>query len=41
MADFVIFVAVMSALVVGLALLSVAFAVMLSICIRAFRGNAS
>ena len=41
MTNFIIFIAVMSSLVVGLALLSIAFAVMLSICIRAFRGNAS
>ena len=40
MADFVIFIAVMSALVVGLALLSVAFAVVVGIALRAFRGNA-
>lgn len=40
MADFVIFIAVMSALVLGLALLSVAFAVVVGIALRAFRGNA-
>ena len=40
MADFVIFVAIMSALVLGLALLSIAFAVVVSIALHAFRGNA-
>ena len=40
MAEFVIFIAVMSALVLGLALLSVAFAVVVGIALRAFRGNA-
>lgn len=40
MANLVIFVALMSALVVGLALLSVAFAVVVGIGLRAFRGNA-
>ena len=41
MTDFVSFVALMSALVVGLAILSVGFAVVVSIAFRAFRGNAS
>ena len=40
MTNFISFVAVMSALVVGLALLSVAFAVVVGIALRAFRGNA-
>ena len=40
MANFVIFVALMSALVVGLAILSVVFAVVVGIGLRAFRGNA-
>jgi hypothetical protein len=40
MTNFLSFVAVMSALVVGLALLSVAFAVVVGIAIRAFQGNA-
>ena len=40
MTDFVSFVAVMAALVIGLALLSIAFAIVLSIAIRAFQGNA-
>ena len=39
MGNFITFVAVMSALVVGLAILSVAFAVVISIALRAFRGN--
>jgi len=39
MANFVSFVAVMATLVIGLALLSIAFAVVLSIAIRAFQGN--
>lgn len=39
MSNFITFVAVMSALVVGLAILSVAFAVVVSIALRAFRGN--
>ena len=41
MANFIIFIAVMSSLVLGLALLSIAFAVVVSIALRAFRGNAS
>jgi hypothetical protein len=40
MTNFVGFITLMATLVVGLALLSVAFAVVLSIGIRAFRGNA-
>ena len=40
MTNFVSFVAVMAALVIGLALLSIAFAIVLSIVIRAFQGNA-
>jgi len=40
MTNFVSFVVVMSALVVGLAILSVGFAVVVSIALRAFRGNA-
>ena len=40
MTNFISFVALMSALVLGLALLSVAFAVMAGIALRAFRGNA-
>ena len=40
MTNFVSFVAVMAALVIGLALLSIAFAIVLSIAIRAFQGNA-
>jgi len=40
MTNFISFVALMSALVVGLALLSVAFAVVVGIALRAFRGNA-
>jgi hypothetical protein len=40
MTNFVSFVALMSALVVGLAILSVGFAVVVSIALRAFRGNA-
>jgi hypothetical protein len=39
MSNFVSFVAVMATLVIGLALLSIAFAVVLSIAIRAFQGN--
>ena len=39
MTNFVSFVAVMAILVIGLALLSIAFAVVLSIAIRAFQGN--
>jgi hypothetical protein len=39
MTNFVSFVAVMATLVIGLALLSIAFAVVLSIAIRAFQGN--
>ena len=39
MSNFVSFVAVMAILVIGLALLSIAFAVVLSIAIRAFQGN--
>jgi len=41
MTNFVSFVALMSALVVGLAILSVGFAVVVSIALHAFRGNAS
>ena len=41
MTNFVSFVALMSALVVGLAILSVGFAVVVSIALRAFQGNAS
>jgi hypothetical protein len=40
MANFVIFVALMATLVIGLALLSIAFAVVVGIGLRAFRGNA-
>lgn len=40
MGNFVIFIAIMSALVLGLALLSIAFAVVVGIALRAFRGNA-
>ena len=40
MTNFVSFVAVMAALVIGLALLYIAFAIVLSIAIRAFQGNA-
>jgi hypothetical protein len=40
MTNFISFVALMSALVVGLALLSVAFAVVVGIALHAFRGNA-
>jgi hypothetical protein len=40
MTNFISFVALMATLVVGLALLSLAFAVVVSIGIRAFRGNA-
>jgi len=40
MTNFISFVALMSALVVGLALLSLAFAVVVGIALRAFRGNA-
>ena len=40
MTNFVSFIAVMAALVIGLALLSIAFALVLSIAIRAFQGNA-
>jgi hypothetical protein len=40
MANFISFVALMATLVVGLALLSVAFAVVVGIALRAFRGNA-
>jgi hypothetical protein len=39
MTNFVSFIAVMAALVIGLALLSIVFAVVLSIAIRAFQGN--
>jgi hypothetical protein len=39
MTNFVSFVVVMATLVIGLALLSIAFAVVLSIAIRAFQGN--
>ena len=39
MTNFVSFVAIMATLVIGLALLSIAFAVVLSIAIRAFQGN--
>jgi multisubunit Na+/H+ antiporter MnhC subunit len=39
MSNFVSFIAVMTALVIGLALLSIVFAVVLSIAIRAFQGN--
>lgn len=39
MGNFITFVALMSTLVVGLAILSVAFAVVISIALRAFRGN--
>lgn len=41
MTNFLSFVAVMTALVLGLALLSVVFAVVVGIGLRAFRGNAS
>lgn len=40
MTNFLSFVALMTALVLGLALLSVAFAVVVGIALRAFRGNA-
>jgi hypothetical protein len=40
MTNFISFVALMATLVVGLALLSVAFAVVVGIALRAFRGNA-
>ena len=40
MTNFVSFVAVMAALVIGLALLSIVCAIVLSIAIRAFQGNA-
>jgi len=40
MTNFISFVALMSALVVGLALLSLAVAVVVGIALRAFRGNA-
>jgi hypothetical protein len=40
MTNFISFVALMSALVVGLALLSLAVAVVAGIALRAFRGNA-
>jgi hypothetical protein len=40
MTNFISFVALMATLVVGLALLSVAFAVVVGIGLRAFRGNA-
>jgi hypothetical protein len=40
MTNFVSFIAVMVALVIGLALLSIVFAIVLSIAIRAFQGNA-
>ena len=40
MTNFISFVALMATLVVGLALLSVAFAVVVRIALRAFRGNA-
>ena len=39
MSNFVSFVTVMATLVIGLALLSIAFAIGLSIAIRAFQGN--
>jgi hypothetical protein len=39
MTDFVSFVAIMAALVLGLAILSIGFAVVLSIAIHAFKGN--
>jgi Mg2+/citrate symporter len=39
MTNFVSFIAVMATLVIGLALLSVLFAIGLSITIRAFQGN--
>ena len=39
MTNFVSFVAIMAALVIGLALLSIVFAIVLSIAIRAFQGN--
>ena len=40
MTNFISFVALMVTLVVGLALLSLAFAVVVGIALRAFRGNA-
>ena len=40
MTNFIIFIAFMSSLGVGLALLSIAFAVVVGIALRAFRGNA-
>jgi hypothetical protein len=40
MTNFISFVALMATLVVGLALLSLAFAVVVGIALRAFRGNA-
>ena len=39
MTDFVHFIFVMAALMIGLALLSIVFAIVLSIAIRAFQGN--
>jgi len=40
MTNFISFVATMFVLVIGLALLSLAFAVVVGIALRAFRGNA-
>ena len=40
MTNFISFVALMATLVVGLGLLSLAFAVVVGIALRAFRGNA-
>ena len=39
MTNFVSFIAVMATLIIGLALLSIVFAIVLSIAIRAFKGN--
>lgn len=39
MGNFIIFVALMSALVVGIAILSIAFAVVISTALSAFRRN--
>ena len=39
MTNFVSFVAIMAAIVLGIAILSIGFAVVVSIAIRAFQGN--
>ncbi len=41
MTNFVNFIALMAALVIGLAILSVGFAVVVSIAVRAFQGNSN